>query len=133
VSELGKGRTRSGQVGIVKSNASEPLKTCRKNTNDVETARLGLAQDQHGRSLFMARAASGMKVARARFRLLCGTWEPVVPMLREQLKRRPLKSQSTDAEHRGGVTRSSDEGFVMELERRGCLIWLETREQLATG
>ena len=54
----------------------------------------------------MARAASGMKVARARFRLLCGTWEPVVPMLREQLKRRPLKSQSTDAEHRGGVTRS---------------------------
>ena len=31
----------------------------------------------------------------------------------------PCKSQSTDARHRGGVTRSRGEGSVMELDRRG--------------
>jgi len=30
-------------------------------------------------------------------------------MLREKLKWRPHESESTDAEHRGGLTRSSDE------------------------
>ena len=33
VSEIGKGQTRFGQVWVVKSNASEPLMTCR----NVET------------------------------------------------------------------------------------------------
>jgi len=28
----------------------------------------------------------------------------------------------TDAEHRGGTARSSDEASVMEVERRGCVI-----------
>ena len=37
VSELGKGRARPGQVRTVESNASEPLMTCRKRRNDVET------------------------------------------------------------------------------------------------
>ena len=49
---------------------------------------------------------------------MCGTWEPVAPMSREPLKWIPHKSQSTDAGHRGGVTRSSVEGPVMGLERR---------------
>ena len=52
-------------------------------------------------------------------RLLCGTWEPVVPMLRGNLKWRTHKRESTDAEHEGGLTRSSDEVSVMEMERRG--------------
>lgn len=43
-------------------------------------------------------------------------------MLREKLKWRPHKSESTDAEHRGGATRRSDEGSVMELEQRGCIV-----------
>jgi hypothetical protein len=33
---------------------------------------------------------------------LCGTGEPVVPMLKENLKWRTHKRESTDAEHRGG-------------------------------
>jgi len=46
----------------------------------------------------------------------------------------PHKRESTDAEHRGGVTRSSDEGSVMELERRGDIVLLDpwvnlTREE----
>jgi hypothetical protein len=50
---------------------------------------------------------------------LCGTWEPVVPMLREKLKWRPHESESTDAGNRGGLTRSSDEVSEIEMERRG--------------
>jgi len=44
-------------------------------------------------------------------------------MLRENPKRKPLKGESTDAQHRGGATRSSEEGSVMGLERRGCAVW----------
>ncbi len=32
------------------------------------------------------------------------------------------KGESTDASCRGGVARSSDEGSVMGLERRGCVV-----------
>lgn len=34
----------------------------------------------------------------------------------------PCKDKSTDARHRGGATRSSAEGAVMALERRGCVV-----------
>lgn len=80
-----------------------------------------------------ARSASGMEVARVRSGLLCGTWEPVTPMLREKHKGVHLKCESTDAEYRDGVTHSSVEGAVMALERRGCPIWLGAIGQLATG
>ena len=39
-------------------------------------------------------------------------------MLREKRKWKPHKRESTEAEHRGGVARNSEEGSVMELERR---------------
>jgi len=39
-------------------------------------------------------------------------------MLREKLKWKPHKSESTDAEHGGGLLRSSEEVSVMEMERR---------------
>jgi len=55
---------------------------------------------------------------------LWGTWEPVVLMLREQSKWKNHKDLSTDAEHRGGATCSSDEGSVMDVERRGCIVQL---------
>src|SRR5262249_27651049 len=32
------------------------------------------------------------------------------------------KDQSTKAEHRGGAARSRDDGSVMELDRRGCVV-----------
>ncbi len=35
------------------------------------------------------------------------------------------KAESTDAPERGGLPRSSDEGFVMRLERRGRVIAVE--------
>jgi len=68
--------------------------------------------------------ASGIEVARTWHRLLCGTWEPVTLMIREKLKWKPHKSQSTDAENRDGITSSSDEASVTEGERRGYIIQL---------
>jgi len=80
------------------------------------------SQDKFGGSLFIARAASGIKVAWTWSWLSCGTWEPVVPMLREKSKWRTHEDESTDAEHRGGTARSSEEASVMEVERRCCVI-----------
>ena len=37
--------------------------------------------------------------------------------------RGPHKGESTDAGHRDGLTRSSVEVSVMEMERRGWIIW----------
>ena len=54
-------------------------------------------------------------------------------MLREKRKWKPHKCESTDAEHRGGVTRSSEEEPVMGLERRGYIVQLEERKQPETG
>jgi hypothetical protein len=57
-------------------------------------------------------------------RLLCGTWELVVSLLREKPKWRPYEGESTDAGHGGGVARSSDEVPVMGMERRGYIVQL---------
>ena len=43
-------------------------------------------------------------------------------MLRENFKWRTHKRESTDAEHGGGLTRSSVEVSVMEMERRRRVI-----------
>ena len=45
-------------------------------------------------------------------------------MLREQSKWKNHKDLSTDTGHRGGATRSSVEGSVMGMERRGCIVQL---------
>ena len=68
------------------TSASEPSMRCRKEKDDVRTGGLRGLQDKSKRSLFTAWAASGIKMARTWTRLWCGTWEPVVPMLREKLK-----------------------------------------------
>ena len=133
VSGLGKGRARSCQVWTVESNASELLMKCRKRRDVVKTGGESLLREESGGHLFTAQMATGMKAARMRSRLLCGTWEPVTPMPRERYKGKPPEYLSTDAGYRGGATRSSEEDPVMGLERRGCPIWPGTREQLETG
>jgi hypothetical protein len=133
VSELGNGWARPGQVRIAESNASEPLMTCRKRRNDVKTEGESLTREQSGGHLFTARMASGIKAARTRSRRLCGTWEPVTPMLREPRKGKPPECVSTEAGYRDGATRSSEEGSVMGLERRGCPIQPGSRAQPARG
>ena len=44
-------------------------------------------------------------------------------MSREKLKRKNRKSESTDARHRDGIIRSSDDISVIEMERRDYIVW----------
>lgn len=71
---------RMCQVGTEKANASEPLMTCRKRSDDIETGVQLLPRDKPGGYLFTALVVSGTEVARARFRLRCGTWERLAPI-----------------------------------------------------
>jgi hypothetical protein len=54
-------------------------------------------------------------------------------MLREKFKGRTPENESTDARHRGGAVRISDEGSVMELERRDCIVQLYWKDQPKLG
>jgi len=51
VSVVGKGAARLRQVRIMKTNAIEPLMTCRKRRDGVETGRKSLARDEPSGSL----------------------------------------------------------------------------------
>ena len=104
---------------IGKANASEPPRKCRKRRDDVKTGEESLPRDQRRGDPLTASVASGIKVARVRSWLEHGTWEPVASMPREKLKWKPHQSQSTDAGHRGGLARSSEEVPVTGMERRG--------------
>lgn len=97
--------------------------------------------DKPGGNLFTAPAASGVKRARARFRLLRGTGEPVVlesprPGGRgggSSSSGRNRERQSTGPGHGGGPPRSSDEAAVMAAERRGRAIRRKFTSQPGTG
>ena len=69
------------QVGTEKANVSEPLMKCRKRIDDIETGVQLLPRDEPGGYLSTALVVSGIKVARARFRRWCGTWERLAPIL----------------------------------------------------
>jgi hypothetical protein len=56
--------------------------TCRKRIYDIETEGESFLRDELGGDLLVAQAVSGIKAARAQFRLWCGTWEPVAPIRR---------------------------------------------------
>ncbi|EAY3716390.1 hypothetical protein FGS56_15275 [Salmonella enterica] len=83
------------------------------NCNDVKTEGSTTPRDQSDGCLDVGLTASGIEMARPSCRHGYGTGEPVVSMLREKLKRRTRKSQSTNARHRGGSLRSSVERGVM--------------------
>ena len=115
------------QMMSKETNANEPLTRCRKPLDDVKTRSTNYSRISSEGNLFTVWAASGIQVAWPWTRFWYGTWEPVVLMLREKLKWKSHKSQSTDVEHRGGTTRSSNELSVMERKPRGCIVqsyWL---------
>lgn len=116
----------------MKANESKPQVTCRNSLDDIESGFETLTRDEPDGSLFIGQVVSGMHAARAWVRLLHGTWEPVVSRDGQTVayslrlagygrspSGRNRKGESTDARHRGGPARSSDEGSVMGLERRG--------------
>ena len=83
----------------------------RKRSDVIETGVQSLPREESGGCLLTGQMVTGVKVARARFRLSRGTWEPVVTMPREMPKWRPHEVKSPDAWHRGGSTRSSVEAW----------------------
>ena len=68
------------QVRTEKANVSEPLLTCRKRSDDIKTGVQLLPRDESGGCLSIGQMVSGVKVARARFRRWCGTWEGLAPI-----------------------------------------------------
>jgi hypothetical protein len=133
----GKGALSARQVWITKASESEPLMKCRKRMGGIKTGVESLLREQPGGSLLIGQVVSGTKVARAWSGLWCGTREPVAPRpgtssgawfgLRSFAEARTPSSrncegESSDAGHRGGPFRSSDEGPVIGLERRGRVV-----------
>ena len=54
-------------------------------------------------------------------------------MRTEKLKWKPQEVESTEAVHRGGTTRSSDEGPDKGMERRGGVVEPDSMSQPAMG
>jgi hypothetical protein len=90
--------------------------------DDIKTGEVMLLRDKSTGNLLTGWVVSGIEMARARFGLLCGTARTCGVMLRETVKGSNLKTQSTDAQRRGGLTRSSVEGSVMDLEPRSRIV-----------
>ena len=120
VVSVGDTSSRTRQVWIRKTNASEPLLTRREPVPDIETDGGWYRRDESGGwpegCPDGVRRAGGVSLIQAS---LTELREPVVSMRREPFKWRPHKNLSTDARHWDGVARRSDEVAVMAMERRG--------------
>ena len=109
---------------LKETNASEPLMTCRKDLNDVETGREWLARDRVGKPVdcpIGVRHEGAVTLRQAPIRNT-GTCRPDAKGETQAVSRR--EGPSTDAGHRGGGARSREEGLVMGLDRRGAVIRL---------
>ena len=114
---------RSCQVESKEMSASELLTTCRKGLEDVKTGGIFVNPGSvwgipvycpHG-----VRHEGSMTLFWASVRNV-GTGRSDAKG--EAQVGDPHESESTDAEHRDGVARSREEGFVMDLDRRGCIV-----------
>jgi len=124
----------TGQVWITETSVSEPLMTCRKvpwrRRNQERVSLLGQGWEVPDDGPTGVRHEGGVTVILASMRN--------VRTCRSDVKGAgqagsPCKTLSTEAEHRGGVARSSEEGSVMELERRGGLVRWDGDGQPDTG
>jgi hypothetical protein len=124
------GLRKAGQMRSVKTNESEPLMKGRKTFQTVSKPGFHFDPGSSvGEDLFATGMTPGLKAASVRIRLKHGTLEPVASMQRESHKPGNGEGESTErraerssARHRDGTTRSSDEGPVTGLERRGRVI-----------
>jgi hypothetical protein len=87
--------------------------------DDIKTGEVMLPWDKPIGNLLTGWVVSGIEMARARSGLLCGTAGTCdCDAKGDGQERGPFKAQSTEAQRRGGLTRNSDEGSVMDLEPR---------------
>jgi hypothetical protein len=106
-------------MGDREMNASEPLMTCRKHSNEDQTEVESLTQEKQGRCLFRTLWPPALRWHESVTQQLSGTWEPSAPMPTERLKQKTCESRSRDAVRRGGTARSSQEVSDKEMEPRG--------------
>ena len=123
MSVAGKGGAGLRQVRIKKTNASEPLMTCRKTLHDVETGIETLSREGGGGG--PAYGSTGVRHEGGV--ILIQAWVRNVGTCRPDAKGdaqvgSPRKRPSTEAGHRGGVARSREERSVMEPDRRGGVV-----------
>jgi hypothetical protein len=126
VSVVGKGGGILRQVRLKETNESEPLMTCRKARDGVETgirtciprARVGEVPADCPTGV---RHEGGVTLRQASIRNT-GTCRPDAKEEIQAVSHR--EGLSTDSEHRGGDARCRDEGPVMGLDRRGVVIRL---------
>ena len=123
MSVAGKDGAGLRQVRIKKTNASEPLMTCRKTSSDVETGIETLSREAGGGVPVYGstgvRHEGGVIVIQAWVRNV-GTCRPDAKG--DAQAGSPRKRPSTEAGHRGGVAHSRHEGSVMGLDRRGGVV-----------
>ena len=122
------------QVRITKTNASEPLMTCRKTLNGVEIGIETLSREGGGGGPVYGstgvRHEGGVILIQA-WRRNVGTCRPDAQG--DAQAGSPRTRLSTEAGHRGGATHSRNEGSVMELNRRGGVVRELSGGQLARG
>ncbi len=94
----GQGARIVRQVRAKKANVSEPLMTCRKRSNGIETEENRYLGKQPGGDLLTAQAVPGMEVARAWLRLWCETWEPVASNAMVGLGERPARPSKGESQ-----------------------------------
>ena len=99
--------------------------TCRKRIDDVETGGKSLTRDESGGCPDCGpggiRHEGGVTLNWA----LAWNVETGRPDAKGEVQMGgPHEDKSTEAGHRDGAARSSDEGSVMERERRGCVVQL---------
>jgi hypothetical protein len=108
--------------------------TCRKRIGDVETGGKSLTRDESGGCPDCGpdgiRHEGGVTLNWA-LAWNVGTCRPDAKG--EVQMGGPHEGESTEAGHRGGAARSSDEGSVMEVERRGCVVQLWPGVNRPTG
>jgi len=83
--------------------------TCRKRRDDVKTAGCRYCGINPGRTCLWTGWHPALRWPELAERRLSGTWEPGALMLKEKLKWKNHEGESTEAVHRGGSTRSSEE------------------------
>jgi hypothetical protein len=112
-------------VNCRETSASEPLMTCRKRMDDVETGGKLLTREESGGWPDYCpdgiRHEGGVTLQQA------VAWN--VGTCRSDVKGEiqmggPYEDESTEAGHRGGATNSSDEVRDKRMERRGCVVQL---------
>jgi hypothetical protein len=112
---------KSDQMGDQEMNASEPLTTCRKQRDEIETGLGSVTRDEHRQDLFWTVWSPALRWHELIAGRLCGTWEPSVLMLTEGFKQMTCESRNRNAARRGGTARSSLEVPDKGMERRGCI------------